>query len=83
MTTRFTIHYPGVGDRWDTVANAVYFNPFRYAELMVANPDLIGILTFDGGEAITVPVDDTLTLDSVTPQRIGDDKLPPWRRSNV
>jgi len=50
---------------------------------MVANPDLIGILTFDGGEAITVPVDDTLTLDSVTPQRIGDDKLPPWRRSNV
>lgn len=59
------------GDTFDSLALAAYNEETMATYIISANPDLVDVLVFEGGEAIKIPI-----LEAVeTP-----DTLPPWRR---
>jgi len=59
------------GDTFDSLALAAYNEETMATYIIRANPDLVDVLVFEGGEAIKIPI-----LEAVeTP-----DTLPPWRR---
>lgn len=59
------------GDTFDSLALAAYNEETMATYIIRANPDLVDMLVFEGGEAIKIPI-----LEAVeTP-----DTLPPWRR---
>ena len=60
------------GDRWDTIAQEYYGNPYDYADIMAANPTFVGLLYLPAGQDINVPVRATTSAK----QKV----LPPWKR---
>lgn len=59
------------GDTFDSLALAAYNEETMATYIMRANPDLVDLLVFEGGESVKIPI-----LEAVeTP-----DTLPPWRR---
>ncbi|MEA4919317.1 MAG: LysM domain-containing protein [Clostridiaceae bacterium] len=59
------------GDTFDSLALAAYNEETMATYIMRANPDLVDLLVFEGGENVKIPI-----LEAVeTP-----DTLPPWRR---
>lgn len=59
------------GDTFDSIALAAYNEERMASTIIAANPDLIDVLIFEGGELVQIPIVETVT----TP-----DTLPPWRR---
>ena len=59
------------GDTFDSLALAAYNEETMATYIIRANPDLVDVLVFEGGEAIKIPILEALG----TP-----DTLPPWRR---
>lgn len=59
------------GDTFDSIALAAYNEERMAGTIIAANPDLCGVLIFEGGEAVRIPIVETVD----TP-----DTLPPWRR---
>ena len=59
------------GDTFDSLALAAYNEETMATYIRRANPDLVDLLVFEGGENVKIPI-----LEAVeTP-----DTLPPWRR---
>lgn len=55
-----------------TASRSVAYNEERMASTIIeANPDLSDVLIFEGGEAVRIPIVETVE----TPET-----LPPWRR---
>lgn len=67
MITTYTTR---AGDTWDIVAYNLWGDEFRMTELQQANPDYLGILVFDAGVQLVVPIIDTSVSSS----------LPPWKQ---
>ncbi|MFA6848724.1 MAG: tail protein X [Selenomonadaceae bacterium] len=63
-------HIAAAGERWDMIAVQYYGNSTRIAELMVANPQYAGIVIFEGGETVSLPI-----IKKQKPTM-----LPEWRR---
>lgn len=59
------------GDTYDTLALQAYGEERMSHIIAQANPDLMGVLIFEGGERLRIPLVDRVE----TP-----DTLPPWRR---
>ena len=59
------------GDTLDSIALAAYNEERMAGTIIAANPDLCDMLIFEGGEAVRIPIVETVD----TP-----DTLPPWRR---
>lgn len=59
------------GDTWDSIAFMAYKVERMSHHIITTNPRYIGVLVFEGGEALKIPIMDTLE----TPKT-----LPPWRR---
>ena len=59
------------GDTFDSIALAAYNEERMASTIIDANRDLCDVLIFEGGEAVRIPIVETVeTLDT----------LPPWRR---
>ena len=59
------------GDTFDSIALAAYNEERMAGTIIAANPALCDVLIFEGGEAVRIPIVETVD----TP-----DTLPPWRR---
>ena len=59
------------GDTFDSIALAAYNEERMASTIIAANPDLSDVLIFEGGEAVPIPIAETVE----TPET-----LPPWRR---
>ena len=59
------------GDTFDSIALAAYNEERMAGTIIAAKPDLCDMLIFEGGEAVRIPIVETVD----TP-----DTLPPWRR---
>lgn len=59
------------GDSFDLLAGQAYGHEAMATAIIAANPDFADVLLFEGGEALKIPLVDTVD----TP-----DTLPPWRR---
>ena len=59
------------GDTFDSIALAAYNEERMASTIITANPDLCDVLIFEGGEAVRIPLVETVE----TPET-----LPPWRR---
>lgn len=66
-----TTYTAKAGDTWDSIAFKAYGVERMAHHVIRANPRYIDVLTFEGGEVLTIPVFDT----TETPKT-----LPPWRR---
>ena len=56
MTLSGYTYQCSAGKTFDTVALAVYDDEKYAAELMTANPDLVHMMVFEGGELLFLPV---------------------------
>lgn len=71
QTVGFIDKIAQAGDTFDSLALAAYNEETMATYIMRANPDLVDLLVFEGGENVKIPI-----LEAVeTP-----DTLPPWRR---
>jgi len=59
------------GETFDSIAFKFYTEERMAHYIMQANPDLIDVVIFDGGEKLRIPI-----LESVE----SPETLPPWRR---
>lgn len=59
------------GDTFDSIALVAYNEERMASTIIEANPDLSDVLIFEGGEAVRIPIVETVE----TPET-----LPPWRR---
>lgn len=59
------------GDTYDMLAIAAYDNEKLASYIIQANPLYMGVLMFEAGIKIKIPILDTTTVPST---------LPPWRR---
>lgn len=71
------------GDTWDSISYKVFDNEFLYTNLMDANRQFSDMVTFDGGEVITIP--DEITVENMviptpwdTNKQIVTIINPPW-----
>ncbi|MCE5315160.1 MAG: tail protein X [Armatimonadota bacterium] len=64
-----SIYTTRAGDTWDIIAFNLWGNEFKMTELQQANPDYLGILVFDAGVQLVVPVVETAVSS-----------LPPWKQ---
>ena len=60
------------GDMWDSISYKFYGSEYYVSNLMLANPDYINTVVFDGGEVLSIPA--LSTQDTTV--------LPPWRISS-
>lgn len=58
------------GDTWDLISFKYYGSEYHISELMLANPDHVDFVVFDGGEKLKIP-EISITDTSL---------LAPWRR---
>lgn len=58
------------GERWDTIALALYGNALKISPLAEANPGYRNVVTFPAGCELTIPVLEESAAES----------LPPWKR---
>ncbi len=61
------------GERWDNISALAYGNPFRYGELIEANPNVPKYDVFPQGVVINVPVSNESQSAALN--------LPPWKRA--
>ena len=61
------------GDTWDLISSAYYSTPFKISDLINANPQYAGILRFEAGIELDIPI---LAEESV-------ESLPPWKRGAI
>lgn len=59
------------GDMFDLLAGQAYLQEGMSSTIVAANPDYADVVMFDGGEAIRIPIVDTVEVPET---------LPPWRR---
>ena len=71
MATRYIKYTTRKGDTFDELALQVYDSEKQAHLLIEANPDHAGVLIFDAGVELTIPVYE----DTVLPET-----LAPWRR---
>ena len=67
----YSIAYAQGGDTFDSIALVAYNEERMASTIIEANPDLSDVLIFEGGEAVRIPIVETVE----TPET-----LPPWRR---
>lgn len=73
-STSYYTYKARAGDTWDAISYRMYEYSERYAHVLIqANPQHMGVVTFDGGELVTVPIIDTVETPAT---------LPPWRRDD-
>ncbi len=58
------------GDTWDLISFKYYGSEYHIVELILANPDHVDAVVFDGGEKLKIPAIN-ITYTSL---------LAPWRR---
>jgi phage tail protein X len=58
------------GDTWDLISFKHYGSEYHISELILANPDYVDVVVFDGGEKLIIP---TISI-------IDTSLLAPWRR---
>ena len=61
------------GETWDTISEDFYGTPYMVSNLIDCNPQYTGVLIFDAGVELSIPI-----LDSQSP-----DTLPPWKRGTL
>lgn len=72
MATQSSYEYiAAAGDTWDSIAYKAYLQERMATLIIKANPRMCHIVTFSGGEKLTIPI----VSKATTPQ-----SLPPWRR---
>jgi len=71
---QYTEYIAKQGDRWDLISQANYQTPWLYDEIAQANPTYIGLITFEGGERLEVPIREN------TGGTVAVNSIPPWRR---
>lgn len=77
MTLSGTQYYCVAGETFDAVALAVYGHEKYACDLMCANPELITVPMFSGGELLELPVIEMVTNDSLG-EKMTDQA--PWKR---
>lgn len=78
MEEEFVLYTTDPNDRWDLIAWENYANPYLYPQIINANPAYRDMVTLPGGLELSVPV-----IDAPVDQLIGDELLPPWRRTTA
>ena len=53
---QYTQYVCANGDMWDSIAYRLYGDEFMFPEIMKANRAYARVLTFEGGEVLSVPV---------------------------
>lgn len=71
QTVGFIDYVAQGGDTFDSIALFAYNEERMASTIITANPDLSDVLIFEGGEAVRIPIVETVE----TPET-----LPPWRR---
>lgn len=71
QTVGFIDYVAQGGDTFDSIALVAYTEERMASTIIEANPDLSDVLIFEGGEAVRIPIVETVE----TPET-----LPPWRR---
>lgn len=71
QTVGFIDYVAQGGDTFDSIALVAYNEERMASTIIEANPDLSDVLIFEGGEAVRIPIVETVE----TPET-----LPPWRR---
>lgn len=56
MESQYTQYVCANGDMWDSIAYRLYGDEFMFPEIMKANRAYARVLTFEGGEVLSVPV---------------------------
>lgn len=56
MEGQYTQYVCANGDMWDSIAYRLYGDEFLFPEIMKANRAYARVLTFEGGEVLSVPV---------------------------
>lgn len=69
--TPYIEHKCTPGDRWDTIAAKYYGNPFKYAPLIMFNPDVQRTFILQEGTVIKVP--------KIENNNENTENLPPWK----
>ena len=69
----FTKYTTLAGDRWDTVANKAYGDPFNFSGIIQSNPLITIVDVFEGGIELLIPVLETTVDVDVT-------LLPIWKQ---
>lgn len=70
----FITHIASPGESWGWVALRYYSDESQMERVMRANPEMVSIVFFDGGEQVRVPV------ISDTELAVSSSSIPPWRR---
>ena len=65
---------PAKGQNWASLAFRYYYDEGQFPRIIAANPALSDLITFEGTEAVLVPIVSTDELAAA------DDATPPWRR---
>ncbi|MEM4618914.1 MAG: tail protein X [Desulfurococcaceae archaeon] len=60
------------GDRWDTISEKVYGDPYLYPLLLLFNPQYQDITIFPAGIELIVPI-----VEEETPE---EEVAPPWQK---
>lgn len=71
QTVGFIDYVAQGGDTFDSIALVAYNEERMASTIIEANPDRSDVLIFEGGEAVRIPIVETVE----TPET-----LPPWRR---
>ena len=56
MEGQYTQYVCANGDMWDSIAYRLYGDEFMTPEIMKANRAYARVLTFEGGEVLSVPI---------------------------
>ena len=56
MEGQYTQYVCANGDMWDSIAYRLYGDEFMFPEIMKANRAYARVLTFEGGEVLSVPI---------------------------
>jgi phage tail protein X len=69
----YLTHRTTEGERWDQIAYRYYGDPFAYADIIAANPELAITPTLPSGALLLIPVIERAST-------LSTDDLPPWKR---
>lgn len=71
MASDHYVHVCVSGDTWDAIAYDAYGEERMATTLLEANPRMVDVVVFEGGEEVKVPY---------VSRPVSTDTLPPWRR---
>lgn len=66
-----TTYTTSAGDSWDSIAFSLWGDEFLMSRLLAANPEYSGVVVFDAGVILNVPVVDVAVASA---------SLPPWKQ---